>query len=298
MKVFVDDAPNNGNAAATIRVLSVLSVLFCTSLVCFCYLDTGSVVGTVKQVPLLRRIQQSTTTEEDSSFSIVEGDIIVPSSSLSSSSQQKSPTIGDHSTATRSLASVPFGRQLWTNDNRNGYFYITVRIDANFSNYLKEMIVKGLRNLQWRSQVIRFDVIYNQPQRSIPYIHYVNSDLGCRSMLGQTDQAFEGDGQYIHLQESACGNIRTVQHEMMHALGFGHEQSRPDRNDYIEILWDNIIDEYNKQFWKINTVDSLGTEYDLESIMHYEPHAFSKNDQPTIRPRNGGEIAHRDTASW
>ena len=39
--------------------------------------------------------------------------------------------------------------------------------------------------------------------------------------------------------------LGTVIHEMMHALGFWHEQSRGDRDNHVTIVWDNIMDGTN-----------------------------------------------------
>jgi len=73
-------------------------------------------------------------------------------------------------------------------------------------------------------------------------------------------------------------------HEMMHAVGFWHEHSRHDRDQHVEILWENIQPGEEQNFEKHDLHEStyLNEVYDTESIMHYGRAAFSKNAQPTI----------------
>ena len=39
-----------------------------------------------------------------------------------------------------------------------------------------------------------------------------------------------------------CDTRAIVEHELLHALGFYHEQSRSDRDDYVKIHWDQILE--------------------------------------------------------
>lgn len=59
---------------------------------------------------------------------------------------------------------------------------------------------------------------------------------------------------------------------------------RPDRDEYIEIVWRNVMRGAEDQFDKLSSrqVALLGEPYDYSSIMHYGPYAFSGNGRRTI----------------
>jgi hypothetical protein len=70
-------------------------------------------------------------------------------------------------------------------------------------------------------------------------------------------------------------NQGTLAHELGHTLGFYHEQSRPDRDDYVTIHLSNIDPDHRDNFDIEPDADTLGHPYDYESIMHYGPCNFS-----------------------
>ena len=72
--------------------------------------------------------------------------------------------------------------------------------------------------------------------------------------------------------------------------GFWHEQSRPDRDSYIKVLYENIQTGTESNFNKYDAsrVDLLDIPYDYDSVMHYGPTSFSKNGLPTIQTLQSG----------
>ncbi len=99
----------------------------------------------------------------------------------------------------------------------------------------------------------------------------------CLSALGR-----RGGLQPIKISDKCTWN--EITHEIMHSLGFIHEQSRPDRNKYVEVLWQNIEDKYLSQF-EMMPYEFMGPskdfDFDYESIMLYGTEFFVK--EPTLQ---------------
>jgi hypothetical protein len=110
----------------------------------------------------------------------------------------------------------------------------------------------------------------------IKFKKYTRTQLGFDggvSYLGRC--AICPDGQEIKLTPAGVNN-RVIRHEIGHALGLLHEQSREDRNSFVDILPSNIQAGFEGQFRQaIYTSTDFGS-YDFASIMHYQSTAFGK----------------------
>lgn len=152
------------------------------------------------------------------------------------------------------------------------YVYVPYYISPNYTTEEHSIIIKGLQSFN-TSTCIRL-VPWNSDHRHYLYFESLN---GCWSYVGRQN----GVGQYVSLQNKGCLYHSTVQHEVLHALGFRHEQNRSDRDTYIRILTENIIPEFKFAFDKVET-NNLRTPYDFNSVMQYHKYAFSKNGKPTL----------------
>jgi Astacin (Peptidase family M12A) len=92
----------------------------------------------------------------------------------------------------------------------------------------------------------------------------------------------------VNLQSPGCvRKVGTVIHELLHAIGFLHEQNREERDQYVRIVTNNIRSGYEVNFRKADKGETsgFGVAYDYGSVLHYSPSAFSKNNQPTIEAK-------------
>jgi hypothetical protein len=192
--------------------------------------------------------------------------------------------------------------KLWRNNMVNDMFVIPVYISSAYIASDKSKIKAALTRLANASKVIRFQFINSKYTNGTPFMYFVNTS-GCSSYVGRNgDDSYYKVGQEINLEGSQSGGAHciwssTIQHETMHALGFQHEQSRPDRDNFVTIKYANIESGHEHNFEKATTVNSLGSPYDFKSIMHYSPDSFSKNGLDTIVPKNGKKIIELDYAS-
>ncbi|WP_148662726.1 Dot/Icm T4SS effector Zinc-dependent metalloprotease LegP [Scytonema hofmannii] len=142
-----------------------------------------------------------------------------------------------------------------------------------------------------QNTIIRFVQRTNSNANQHPNYIRFRPGNGCSSRVGM-----QGGEQHITLGDG-CSTGAAV-HEIGHALGLWHEQSREDRDRHIQIHWQNIESSHVHNFNQHITDGDDHASYDYDSIMHYGATAFSKNGQPTITTVSPGKsIGQRKSLS-
>ncbi len=110
----------------------------------------------------------------------------------------------------------------------------------------------------------------------------IRDSTGDANPTNSSPVGMTGGEQIINIV--SWNNRWIMAHELAHALGFWHEQSRPDRNSYVQINTSNIqtglghnfdirtaADVYPIQVYGLNDDQT----YDFDSVMHYGQCDFS-----------------------
>jgi hypothetical protein len=149
-----------------------------------------------------------------------------------------------------------------------------------------ERVELALQHLR-ENTVVNFIPLTNQKDGIV----FESGEANCKSYLGRI-----GGLQPIKLSIQ-CGWVEIV-HEVMHSLGFIHEHSRTDRDQYVEVVWENVQDEFKSQFAMVPSdlmILVKGFPFDYHSVMLYPPNLFAKiSTEPTLKPKRDEPVAPSD----
>ncbi len=114
-------------------------------------------------------------------------------------------------------------------------------------------------------------------------IRFDGSTCNC----GNANLGANGSNGVINLGTNSRANVIT--HEIGHTLGYIHEQNRPDRDQFINVNFDNISQGGRSQYFISDGSTPLTTEVDYNSIMMYKSTTFGNGKGPTMTRKDNGQ---------
>jgi len=169
-----------------------------------------------------------------------------------------------------------YPRRKWPNKR------VPYAISTRFNDNQRKTIEDGIK--RWNAQDTCVKLVPRNGDND--YVDVFPGD-GCYARLGRS-----GGQQPLSLG-NGCVYQGTIIHEFEHAIGFAHEHNRNDRDNSVEVLWNNIPERWKEQYKKTNP-DHYGLQqnYDYYSIMHYPTNAPGTRD-PAFRYLRSGVDSRR-----
>jgi len=113
--------------------------------------------------------------------------------------------------------------------------------------------------------------------------NYIDINMVVGDESGECE-ATEGDaniGEQVVTGSETC-TVATILHEFGHVTGVWHEQSRPDRNNYVTVKYGNVIKGSWGNFEQVYDNAQELTPFDFASVMEYPAFSFTRNGGPVI----------------
>lgn len=214
-----------------------------------------------------------------------EGDIVgIDARTLLQQSQHQPQTPSQHQRGGVFRSAVRNRFQTWPSRR------IPYAISSQYSSFSRSRIASALEEYS-KKTCIRFVPRTNERD----YV-FIAPDDGCYSTIGRA-----GGRQVVSIG-SGCVNFGIIIHELMHSVGFFHEQSRPDRDEYVVVNWTNVADDMKDQFIKYNygMINTMGEwkvqlclDPDLELFLLFQASSTTMEALCTIVIARSPKMANR-----
>ena len=196
-------------------------------------------------------------------FAVIEGDIILGRAE-DVENFRKGQAAGERSARPRSIYSLGTGNvRLWP----AATMYYTMEPDVPVQQNL-------LAAIDYWNNVAPFKILPRATEPNYVTFRRIAVDAACSSSVGMV-----GGQQFIGVTASC--SVGAAIHELGHAWGLLHEQSRADRDGHVTVLTDSIDKRFVSNFFQSSSAVDAGF-YDYDSIMHYGPTGFSRDFSDSI----------------